>query len=537
MYSNPKKKSVSLMAGLKKFYQKSYGLSPSPKGMLSVTKRPTKKVARKYMKRKVAARPVRKTARRGWPRDMYGHAVAAKIGWGYRKYATSLRSLYRHAARPTNRGKQKGLTITERSLRAYRKARSLSERKLESRRRWYTETKRKSPRRTYTMAATKAKRRWGSLYNRKRKSGRGASSYQRFVSKFIKSRRVSGPGGARSAMKAAAKAWRGGGKRRVAANGVLPYMAYDNKSVYRTRSGKYGKRGVRKLRRIGGGGWHANRKGRKSRKNVGLYRTASGKFAKRGGHKLRRYRGGGWKSNGVLPYMAFSNRRRKSGRRYGYRNNAVLPYMAYSNPIDALTGTVGKLTDIELWTKTILPIAGGFVGAKIVSYQAVKLIAPTGTQFTGLVKHGATLGAGVLLSAGVGIVTKDTDMAAKVLAGGLVAFLGGLLDDLLGADYKKLSGMGDFGSLADDLTDELKARISEGVRSQFESGGQVSSFVTQQDLNAAPRLGDFMTQQALRNATERLGGPVQPGTMRPEGGSPLADLATFQDAMADGSLI
>jgi hypothetical protein len=527
------------MAGLEKFYQRSYGLSAAPKGLLSAGgKRPAKKAARKYVRKKAVARP-RRVGRRGWRGDMYGHAVAAKIGWGYRKYASSLRGLYAHAARPTKRGKQKGLTISERSLRAYRKARSLSERRLESRRRWYTETKRKSPRRTYSMAMTKAKRRWGSLYNRRRK-GRGASAYQRFVSKFIRSRRVRGVRGARGAMRAAAAAWRRGGRRRVAANPVLPYMAYDNKSVYRTRSGKYGKRGYRKLHRISGGGWHANRKRRKTRRNP-LYRTASGRFARRGGHKLRRYKGGGWRSNPVLPMAVQMNRRRRrGGRRYGYRSNGVLPYMAYSNPLEAVTGTVTKLTDVDLWTKTILPIAGGFIGTRIVSYQAVKLIAGakfgTDIKFDGIVKHGATLGSSVLLSAGVGIVTKDTDMAAKVLAGGLVAFLGGLLDDLLGADYKKLSGMGDFSSLADDLTDELKARIAEGVKTQIEAGGQVSSFVTQQDLNVAPRLGDFMTSQALKQATVREGGPVQPGTGRPEGNA-LADLSTFQDAMADGSLI
>jgi len=398
------------------------------------------------------------------------------------------------------------------------------------------------------MAATKAKRRWGSLYNRKGKGkrGRGASAYQRFVSKFIKGRRVHGRGGARSAMKAAARAWRHGGKRRVAANPVLPYMAYDNKSVYRTRSGKYGKRGYRKLSRISGGGWHSNKKRRKGRRRHSdnpLYRTSSGRFARRGGHKLRRYKGGGWRSNPVLPMSVEMNRRRGGRRRYGYRDNGILPYMAYSNPLAALTGTVTKLTEVDLWTKTILPIAGGYVGAKIASYQIVKLIGgekfgtADGIKYEGIVKHGATLGSSVLLSAGVGMVTKDTDMAAKVLAGGLVAFLGGLLDDLLGADYKKLSGVGDFGGLAADLTEELKARISSGVRRQIESGGQVSSFVTQQDLNLAPRLGDYVTQQALSRATVHEGGAVQPGTQRPERAPALADLSTFQDAMADGSLI
>jgi hypothetical protein len=437
-----------------------------------------------------ANKPKRSRGRKGWFKESEPHAVAAKIGWSYRKHGSDVRGINRYAASGTKRGKNKGLSITERSLNRYRKARTLSPARLEARRAWYTETKRKTtPRRTYTMAMTRAKKSWGTLYNRKGK--RGASSYQQFVAKFIRGSR--GPSGARSAMKRAAAAWRARGSR---SNPVLPMSVQMNR-----------------------------KSGRKTRRNPvlpymaysnPLYRTSAGRFSKRGGvRKLRRISGGGW------------------------RNNAVLPYMAYSNPLAALTGTLEKLTDVNLWTGTILPLTGGFIATKIVAYQAVTLIAPKGTEFTGIIKHGATLGSAVLLSAGVGMVTKDTDMAAKVLGGGLVAFLGGLLDELLGADIKKLSGSEGVKGLADDLENELKARIAEGVRSQITGGPSgvegMNSFVTQEALNRAPHMGDYVTQQTLHNATVHEGGPEQPGTQRPVNG--LADLSTFQDAMMDGALI
>jgi len=451
-------------------------------------------------------------ARRGWWRDKYGHGFAAKIGWTYRKHPMGGSPMFRSAARPVGkRGKNKGLSITERSLKSYRRGRKLSARALEARRARYTEKRRKTvKRRTYMAATKRAKRHYGALLNR------GATSYQKFVGKFIRSRRVSGRAGARSAMRAAAKAWRSG--RRSGRNPVLPMAltSWNDAPSFqfnkkRRKSGRKGKRHYAANRK-------RSRKGRKAHRNP-VYRLSSGKFAGRhyrGTRKLHRIKGGGWKANAILPYAAFNN------------------------PVEAITGTFERLTEVDLWTETILPITGGFIGSKIVSYQAVKMLAPAGTKFEGIVKHGATLGASILLSAGTGIVSKNPDMAAKVLAGGLVNFLGGVLDDLLGDSYKKaVSGMSGMNDLADDLTDDLKRRIAAGVRQQIEggdSGGGVSAFVTQQDLNAAPRLGDFVTQQNLQMATAGTGLPARAGGGPPRAND-LADLSTFQDALADGSLI
>lgn len=425
----------------------------------------------------------------GWKSEGRAHAVAAKIGWTYRKYAADFRRFGSYAARGTSRGKHKGLTITGRSLKVYRGARRTPLSRLEGRREWFKhKTTKKS---TYASASKKAKGRFGMLYN--------ASSYQKFIGKAMKGKH-GGRAAARRRFKAAVAAWnrrKKGGRHRD--NPVLP-MSYSNKK--RRKSGK-----------------------RKSRRNP-LFRSGrSGRFAKRGGHKLRRIGGGGW----------HANKKRRS-----YKNSPILPYTAYSNPVAAVMGTFKEMADVSMWTRTILPLTAGFLGTHAVALAAVKFIAPAGTSFTGIVKHGSRAASAALLSAAVGIVTKDSDMAAKVLAGGLVAVLGGVIADLIGPDFTKATGLGEMNDLADDLTEDLKAKIAAGVRQQFsglnDDDGSVSAFVTSEDLSRAPRLGDFITSEALRKATV---GSDQPG--RAGGGPPreqaLAGLDTFQDALADGSLI
>lgn len=452
------------------------------------SKRTVRKVSKVRARKSLFAHWGGRARRPGWKSEGRAHAVAAKIGWTYRKYARDFRKFGAYAARATKRGKHKGLTITARSLKLYRKMRRTPLSRLEGRREWFKH--KTTPKKTYAGASSKAKRRFGMLYN--------ASAYQKFIGRAMK-----GKGGGRAAVrrrfKAAVAAWkrmkRGKGRRHDS-NPVLP-VSYSNRKrrksrkhrsnpLFRTRSGRFGKRGARKLRRIGGGGWHANK------------------------------------------------------RRRSYRNSPILPYTAYSNPVAAITGTFKEMADVSMWTRTILPLTAGYLGTHAVALMAVKMIAPAGTSFTGIVKHGARAGSAALLSAAVGLVTKDSDMAAKVLAGGLVAVLGGVLADLIGPDFSKATGLGEMNDLADDLTEDLKSRIAEGVRKQFanadDNDGAVSAFVTAEDLSRAPRLGDFVTSEALKKATV---GSDMPG--RAGGGPPreqaLADLGTFQDALADGSLI
>jgi hypothetical protein len=335
----------------------------------------------------------------------------------------------------------------------------------------------------------KSRRKFGMLYN--------ASSYQKFVAKFTKGAR--GRGEARRRFKAAAAAWRRNKKSRK--NPVLPISYNSN-----------GKR----------------RKSRKSRSNP-LFRTAVGRFSKRGGRRLRRIKGGGWHNN-----------------RRSLSNSPILPYTAYSNPMAAVAGTFKEMTDISMWTKTILPLTAGYIGTHAVAVLAVKFIMPSTLKFEGVVKHGVRALSAAALSVGVGLVTKDSDMAAKVLAGGLVAVLGGVLSDVIGDDFKKMTGLGEMDYLADDLTEDLKARIADGVRRQFSDydngmdgndDDTISSFVTTEDLNRAPRLGDFVSSEALKRATVGTDMPGRVGGGPPREGNALADLGTFQDAQMDGSLI
>lgn len=432
---------------------------------------------------------LRTRSRKGWRGEGKAHAVAAKIGWTYRKYARDFRKFSAYAARGTGRGKFKGLTISARSLKLYRSQRRTPLSRLEGRREWFKH--RTTKKKTYAGAMSKAKRRYGMLYN--------ASSYQKFVGKFVKGAKSRAE--ARRRFKAAAKAWkrRKGGKsksRRSRSNPVLP-ISYSNPGRKR-------------------------RKARRSRSNP-LFRTAAGRFAKRGGRKLRRISGGGW-----------------------HANSPILPYTAYSNPVAAITGTFKEMADVSMWTRTIIPLTAGYLGTHALSLAAVKMIAPAGTEFKGIVKHGARAVSAALLSVGTGIVTKDSDMAAKVLAGGLVAVLGGILADVIGPDFSKATGLGEMNDLADDLTEDLKARIAEGVRKQFagigndeDDDGSISAFVTTEDLSRAPRLGDFVTAEALRKDTvgSNLPGRASGGPPREPRGNELADLGTFQDALADGSLI
>jgi hypothetical protein len=466
---------------------------------------------RSFKRRVVKAARKRFVARRrkGWRSESRAHAIAAKIGWTYRKYASDFRKFGAYAARATRRGKHKGLSISAGSLRRYRSGRRTPLRRLEGRREWYKH--RTTKKRSYMGAVSKAKKRYGMLYNK--------SAYQKFIGSRVRGAR--GRADARRRFRAAVAAWkrhkRGGKSRRHRDNPVLP-MSYSNGKRKRRRSRR---NPVLPMS-------YSNRRGRKSRrkhrKNP-LFRTSRGRFARRGGRRLRRIGGGGWHAN----------------RRRSYRNSPILPYTAFSNPVAALTGTVKEIANVDLWTRTILPLTGGYIGTHLIAYQGVKMLAPAGTSFSGIVKHGARAGAAVLLSAAVGIVTKDTDMAAKVLAGGLVALLGGVVSDLIGADYTKATGLGEMSDLADDLTEDLKARIAQGVRQQFsgdEGDGSVSAFVTQEDLNRAPHLGDFVTSEALNRATVGSGMAARAGGGPPrESSQALAGLETFQDALADGSLI
>jgi len=219
-----------------------------------------------------------KTRRNSWRGARKAHRVASHIGWAYRrdrKHGPKAVARYLAAAGITRSGLQK-----------YRKTRKTPAKYLSKKRRH------------------KAARFRGVLANR---GSRRVGRYASFVRSFAKSHRgLTGP----SLMKAAGRAWRGGGTRRnVSITGPISTMN--------------------------------NRPRRKARRSKGRRKS--------------------YRSNPVLPYAAFNSGR----KRRRSRSNPVLPYAAFNNPAgSALAGIKGAMKEtisVDYWTSTVLPIGAGFL--------------------------------------------------------------------------------------------------------------------------------------------------------------------------------
>ena len=267
---------------------------------------------------------------------------------------------------------------------------------------------------------------------------------------------------------------------------------------------------------------------------------------RRRGRRSRRY-----SRNAVLPFMAWNPRRRS---RRGARRNAILPYAAFNpaaGPLAAVGDAFQSLIDVDFWKETVFPMGAGFIGGQFAGGLVYGLMEKvvgsdkvSGSGFVpGLARVGSRAAGGALLSGLAYLVTKDRDLAGKVLAGGLVAVLASVIQEVFGKDvYDKMTGMSGFiGDMSADLTEELKGRIAESVRGEIARaeagvhGDGVSAFVTTQDIAPAPMLGPgprvggmdaFVTSEALSTAPH------------PGGETPVvADLSAFSDSLADMMLV
>lgn len=267
--------------------------------------------------------------------------------------------------------------------------------------------------------------------------------------------------------------------------------------------------------------------------------------------------------NPVLPYLAYNPRRgrkrsRRSSRRASrrmFRHNSVLPYAAFNaaaGPLAIVGDAFRTVIDVEFWKETVFPMGAGFIGGQfaggLVYGLAEKVLGADKIAGAGWMPSAARIGSraagGALLSGLAYLVTKNKDLSSKVLAGGLVAVLASVIQEVFGKDvYDKMTGMSGFiGGMSADLTEELKSRIAASVRGEIaraESGvhgdAGVSAFVTTQDIAPAPRLGpgprvgemgSFVTSEALTAAPH-------PGMDAPV----VADLNSFSDSLADMMLV
>lgn len=422
----------------------------------------------------------RQRARRNlWRRDRAGHKGAAHIGWGYR-------SDRKRGPRPVMRYLS-AAGLSGAALRKYRKGRKTSAKTL-LRKRVVRKRRSGRPREAFRTRPFLVNRNGGR---------RRAGSYAKFVGAFARRSGLQGP----SLMRAAARAWR---SRR---NGD-PFPMTN--------------RGRKRARRNQIPGLvYFNSRGRKGR-----------------GRKRSRRNGA------ILPYLAFENRGR---RRRSRRNGPLLPYAAFNGrgAMDAATDAFETIIDVDFWKDTVLPMGAGFVAGQFAGglvYGLVQKIAGDKVTGSGFVPALARVGSKALGSAGVAalafIATKDRDVAGKVLAGGLVATLAAIIQEVFGMEtYSKITGMSGFDDMAADLTDELKARIANSVRSEIAraEGGtpSVSAFVSTQDLAPAPSLGPGPRVQGVDAFVNTQDLQTAPQESQPM----VADLSAFSDSMADMMLV
>lgn len=443
-----------------------------------------------------------RTRRNLWKGDRAGHRTAAHIGWAFRP---------RRAKGPAKPGAYlRAAGVTPRALARYRRKHPVSGRRRVGRSRRF--------RRALGFRVNAGRRRVGS--------------YAGFVKRFASRSRLRGP----ALFRAAARAYRGNAdpfpmlnaRRRVRRN-QLPGLVYYNARRKKARRGRKGRGRARR--------------------------------------------------NAVLPYLAWDDNARRKGRKRGRRgrvgSNAVLPYAAFNssaddNPMEALGEAVETTFSTEFWSETVLPMGAGYIGGQFAGglvYGLVQKLGGSAVAGSGILPSVARVGSKALGSAAVSaaafFITKDRDVAGKVLAGGLVAVLASIVQEIVGIEaYKSITGMAEIGDMAAELTDELKARIAESVRGEiaraegaagYQAG--VNAFVTAESLQPAPYMGpgprvgemgvypsyaqvygqpgemsSFVTTQELRTA------PVAAGSSG-VGDGMVADLSMFSDSFADASLV
>jgi hypothetical protein len=426
-----------------------------------------------------------KTRRNSWRGARKAHRVASHLGWAYRrdrKHGPKSVARYLSAAGISRGGLQK-----------YRKAR-------------------KTPMKYLTKKRHHKARRYGGVLanSGRRRVGRYASFVRSFAHRH---RGLSGP----SLMKAAGRAWRGGARRNISITGPISTM-------------------------------NPKRRRRGHRRNPVLPYAA---FNKPRHRKSKRRRG--HRRNPVLPYAAFNRGRKRRSRR-----NPVLPYAAF-NPARAAKGVMGSVTgafkeaiSVDYWTNTVLPLGAGFLFSQFAGGMIYGMVQKVMGVQTGIAGSAQRIGCRALGAIAVSAAAtflpikakKGGSMAAKVLAGGLVATLVSIVQEVFGmTTYNTITGMSDFGDMAADLTEELKSKIANSVRNEIakaEAGapGGVSAFVSTQNLQTAPVLGNgprigemgsFVTSQSLSTA---------PNFSRQHQGPPVvADLSAFSDSFADMMLV
>jgi len=167
-------------------------------------------------------------------------------------------------------------------------------------------------------------------------------------------------------------------------------------------------------------------------------------------------------------------------------------------------GKLQKFVSVDFLTKEMLPVAGGFVGAKFAGKFIKDLVGPTVSGFIGSSKEATAfvnmgsqaLGAS-LLSYAVGRFI-DRSMGEKVFIGAVVSIghellkliVPALLGDKVAADLG-LSGFG-------DISDSMRDAVSRRVEAQLSGMGEFMNVTALRPQLNGLGMGEYVNTTALR---------------------------------------
>jgi hypothetical protein len=196
--------------------------------------------------------------------------------------------------------------------------------------------------------------------------------------------------------------------------------------------------------------------------------------------------------------VVFNKPRKRHIKRNPFRLALANPDFAgtLTSPFGALKASAKSIVSPSFLTQRVLPFTAGFVGTWALSYHGGKFVMgllKKDFSYTGYTKHLSRLGATVVLGAVTGIVTKRSDWAESVVAGGIALTIVGLLEEYAGKYWNKAVGLGGLSASSNALTSELKSKIAAEIRKATKQVDGMNDYLT---VGAGrEQLGDYMSTQ------------------------------------------
>lgn len=279
------------------------------------------------------------------------------------------------------------------------------------------------------------------------------------------------------------------------------------------RHARAAKLGWSRRRRRKGAAVHRRRRSAK----VHSFTPARAKYAANPKRRRSRRR---YRKNAVIPVSWNPKRRRRS-----YRRNALLPYFAMNpasaamDPVSGILARAKQFINVDFWTKTAVPVAGGYIGSRLAGkfisdgikgYVAAQLVG--NPALVKAVEIGSeVLGVSAMSWAAGRFLGKD--LGDKVFLGGVVSIAHAVVKMLLDQIAPTISAQLGLSGLGSDLSERMKAAVSQRVARELQGYG-MGAYLSAENLRAQRLngLGEYVTDTALRS--QRGYAPTPGGDLR-----------------------